>query len=93
MIPPLPWRTKLTIVLISAYFKLEKSEPRIYKQQGVSLYLLIALDSESNALQLGVTDLSELVLRHGNHPIVLGDELAAVTNKEAVITRKCLQDL
>lgn len=61
--------------------------------RNVSQYLLIAADTPSNALQLGVTDLSELVLRHGNYSVALGDELAAVTNKEAVIARKCLQDL
>lgn len=53
---------------------------------SVYSYLLIAADTPSDALQLGVTDLSELVLRHGNYSIVLGDELAAVANKEAVIT-------
>lgn len=59
----------------------------------VSRYLLIAADAPSDTLQLGVTDLSELVLRHGNHSVALGDELAAVTHKEAVIGRKCFQDL
>lgn len=61
--------------------------------RSLSQYLLIAADSPSDALQLSITDLPELVLRHGNHPVALGDELAAVTNKEAVISRKCLQDL
>lgn len=58
-----------------------------------SLYLLIAADAPPDTLQLGVTDLSELVLRHGNYSVVLRDELAAVMNKETVITRKCVQDL
>jgi len=56
-------------------------------------YLLIAADPPSDTLQLGVTDLPELILRHGNDSVTLGDELAAVTNKEAVIARECLQDL
>lgn len=59
----------------------------------MSQYLLIAPDTPSDALELGVTDLSELVLRHGYNWVALGDELAAVTHKEAVVTRKCLQDL
>lgn len=60
---------------------------------SVSQYLLIAVDAPSDALQLGITDMSELVLGHGNYSVALGDELAAVMNKEPVITRKCLKDL
>lgn len=56
-------------------------------------YLLVACDAPSDALQLGVTDLSELVLRHGNHAVALGDELAAVPYKETVIAAERLQDL
>lgn len=54
---------------------------------------MIAADAPPDALQLGIADLPELVLGHGNHPITLGDELAAVANKEAVVTGKCFQDL
>lgn len=54
---------------------------------------MIVADAPPDALQLGIADLPELVLGHGNHPITLGDELAAVANKEAVVTRKCFQDL
>ncbi|TNN74577.1 hypothetical protein EYF80_015124 [Liparis tanakae] len=38
-------------------------------------------------------DLPELKLRHGHDSVALGDELAAVTNKEAVVAREGLQDL
>lgn len=56
-------------------------------------YLLIAADTTFDALQLGVTDLSELVLWHSNDSVALGDEVAAIAYKEAVITRKRLEDL
>lgn len=59
----------------------------------MSQYLLIAADTPPDTLQLGVADLSELVLRHGNDSVVLGDELAAVMNEAVVIARKRLQDL
>lgn len=59
----------------------------------MSQYLLIAADTPPDILQLGVADLSELVLRHGNDSVVLVDELAAVMNEAAVIARKRLQDL
>lgn len=58
-----------------------------------SSYLLVAADAPPDTVQLGVTDLSELELRHRDNSVALGDELAAVTNKEAVIARECLQDL
>lgn len=61
--------------------------------RSVSQYLLVAVDTPSDTLQLGLTDMSELELRHGNYSVALGDELAAVMNKEPVITRKCLKDL
>lgn len=60
---------------------------------STSEYLFIAADSTFDTLQLGVADLSELVLWHGDDSIALGDELAAVANKAAVVTRKRLQDL
>ena len=67
---------------------------RVYNQsRNASEYLLIAADPPFDALQLGVTDLSELELWHGNDSVALGDELAAVTYEEAVVTRKRLQDL
>lgn len=56
-------------------------------------YLLIVSYTPLDALKLGIADLPELELRHGNYSVALGDELAAVTNKEAVVTRKGLQDL
>lgn len=56
-------------------------------------YLLIAADAPANTLQLGVADLPELVLRHRDDSVALGDQLAAVANKEAVVARKRLQDL
>lgn len=49
-------------------------------------YLLIAADAPSNTLQLGVADLPELVLRHRYNSVTLRDQLAAVPNKEAVIS-------
>lgn len=58
-----------------------------------SVYLLVAADAAPDALQLGVADLPELVLGHGHHPLALGDELAAVADKEAVVTGERLQDL
>lgn len=56
-------------------------------------YLLIAADAPANTLQLGVADLPELVLWHRYNSVTLRDQLAAVPNKEAVISWKCLQDL
>lgn len=65
----------------------------LQSNENVSQYLLIAADTTFDALQFGVADLSELVLRHGNDSVALGDEMAAVTYKEAVVTRERLQDL
>lgn len=56
-------------------------------------YLLVAADAAPDALQLGVADLPELVLGHGHHALALRDELAAVADKEAVVTGERLQDL
>lgn len=49
-------------------------------------YLLIAADAPANTLQLGVADLPELVLWHRYNSVTLRDQLAAVSNKEAVIS-------
>ena len=46
-----------------------------------------------DAAQLGLTDVPELVLGHGDHALTLGHQLAAVTHKLAVLSRKGLQDL
>lgn len=59
----------------------------------MSPYLLIAADPPFDTLQLGVADLSKLVLWHGNDSVALGDELAAIMDKEAVVPGECLQDL
>lgn len=59
----------------------------------MSQYLLIAADTPPDTLHLGLADLSELVLRHGNDSVARGDELAAVMNEAVVIARKRLQDL
>lgn len=56
-------------------------------------YLLIAADAPSNAVQLAVADLPELVLRHRYDALTLGDQLTAVPDKEAVVSGKRLQDL
>lgn len=56
-------------------------------------YLLVAADAAPDALQLCVADLPELELGHGHHPLALRDELAAVADKEAVVTGERLQDL
>lgn len=56
-------------------------------------YLVVAADAPSDTFQFAVADLSELVLRHGNDSVTLGDELTAVANKEAVVARERLQDL
>lgn len=54
---------------------------------------MVAADAAPDALQLGVADLPELVLGHGHHPLALGDKLAAVADKEAVVIGERLQDL
>lgn len=56
-------------------------------------YLLIAADAPANTLQLGIANLPEIVLWHCYNSFTLGDQLAAVPNKEAVISRECFQDL
>ena len=57
------------------------------------VYLLVVADASSDALQLGVADVPELKLGHGDHPVTLGDQLAAVPHKVAVVFGEGLQDL
>ena len=56
-------------------------------------HLLVVGDAALQALQLGVADLPELVLRHGDHALALGDQRAAVAHEAAVVAAERLQDL
>lgn len=56
-------------------------------------YLLVLGDAALQALQLGVADLTELELRHGDHALALRDQLTAVAHKMAVGAGERLQDL
>jgi len=59
----------------------------------VLAYLLVLGDAALQALQLGVADLTELELRHGDHALALRDQQIAVAHKMAVGTGERLQDL
>lgn len=56
-------------------------------------YLLVAGDPLANALQLGVTDVAELVVGHGLDVVVQGHEPPTVLHKDTVIGSKGLEDL
>lgn len=60
---------------------------------GLGSYLLVAGDASLDAFQLGVADVAELVLWHGDHAFALGDEPTTVLHKMAVVTGERLQDL
>lgn len=56
-------------------------------------YLLVAGDPLADALQLGVTDVAELVVEHGPDVVVQGHEPPTVLHKDIVVGRKGLEDL
>lgn len=58
-----------------------------------STYLLVAGDPLANALQLGVTDVMELVVGHGDNGTAHGHEPPTVLHEEAVVRGKGLKDL
>lgn len=51
-------------------------------------HLLVAADTFVYTLQFGVTDISELVLRHRHDTLALSDQLTAARHKMAVVFRK-----
>lgn len=56
-------------------------------------YLLVAGDPLADALQLGVTDVMELKVGHGDNGTTHGHEPPAVLHEDAVICSKGLEDL
>lgn len=56
-------------------------------------HLLVAGDSLADALQLGVTDVVELVVGHGDDSAAHGHEPPTVLHEEAVVLGKGLKDL
>lgn len=58
-----------------------------------SKYLLVAGDSLADALQLGVTDVMELIMGHGDNATTHGHEPPTVLHKDVVICSKGLKDL
>lgn len=58
-----------------------------------STYLLVAGDPLADALQLGVTDVMELVVGHGDNGTAHGHEPPTVLHEDAVVHSKGLKDL
>lgn len=58
-----------------------------------STYLLVAGDPLADALQLGVTDVMELVVGHGDNGTAHGHEPPTVLHEDAVVCSKGLKDL
>lgn len=56
-------------------------------------YLLVAGDPLADALQLGVTDVMELVVGHGDNGAAHGHEPPTVLHEDAVVRSKGRKDL
>lgn len=58
-----------------------------------STYLLVAGDPLADALQLGVTDVMELVVGHGDNGAAHGHKPPTVLHEDAVVRSKGLKNL
>lgn len=58
-----------------------------------SKYLLVAVDPLADAAQLGVTDVVELIVGHGDNAATHGHEPPTVLHEDTVVGSKGLKDL